>query len=77
MSEYLALFDVHDKNRKWFEESYSALAKKYDGKFVAVYQEKVIGSDEDLDRLVKRIAKYPTERILIEYVSKEKIQLVL
>lgn len=30
MSEYLVIFDVHEANRKWFEENYSALVEGFD-----------------------------------------------
>ena len=78
LSEYLALFEVHEKNRKWFEGSYATLVDKYDREFVAVYEERVVDSDKDLDSLVRRVtAKHPSEMVLIEYVTKEKIQLIL
>ncbi len=78
MSEYLMLFDVHESNRRWFEENYDALVKKFDKKFIAIYDQKVVDSDPDLDRLISRVeAKFPLEKVSIEYVTKEKIQLIL
>lgn len=78
MSEYLILFEVHERNRKWFEENYGSLVEKFDKKFVAIYREMVVDSDHDLDRLIERVeAKFPLEKVSIEYVTKEKIQLIL
>lgn len=78
MSEYLVIFDVHETNRKWFEENYSVLVERFDKKFVAIYNQKVIDSDNDLDKLIGRVeASFPLEKISIEYVTKEKIQLIL
>jgi hypothetical protein len=78
LSEVLALFREHERNREWFEENREALAEKYDGKFIAVYERAVVDSDEDLERLMERVKeKYPVDRIFVEYVSKEKIQLIL
>lgn len=74
----MVLFDVHEMNRKWFEENYHALVEKFDGMFVAVHNQNVVDSDRDLDRLIERVeAGFPLERVSIEYVSKEKIQLIL
>jgi hypothetical protein len=78
MSEYLVLFDVHERNRKWFEENHDELVEKYDGRFVAVYNQRVVDSDHDLEDLIERVeAGFPLERSSIEYVSKDKIQLIL
>jgi len=78
MNEYLVLFDVHERNREWFEENYATLVEKFDKKFVAIYNQTVVDSDYDLDRLIERIeASFPLEKVSIEYVTKEKIQLIL
>jgi len=78
MSEYFVLFDVHEKNRKWFEENYGTLAEKFDKRFVAIHNQVVVDSDSDLDRLIARVeVKFPLEKVSIEYVTKEKIQLIL
>ncbi len=78
MSEHLALFDEHDKNWSWFEEHYEELVKKFDGEFVAIYEQKVVDHDKELTMLMKRVeAKYPVERILVDFVSSEKLTLIL
>jgi len=78
MSEYLVLFDVHERNRDWFEENYEALVEKFDKKFVAIFNQILVDSDGDLDKLIERVeAKFPLEKVSIEYVTKEKIQLIL
>jgi hypothetical protein len=78
MSEHLVLFDVHELNRVWFEENYGALVEEFDGRFVAVYDRRVVDSDFDLDELIGRVeADFPMERVSIEYVSRDKIQLIL
>lgn len=78
MSEYLVLFDVHELNRKWFEENYDALVEKFDNRFVAVCDHRVVDSNPNLDELIERVeADFPMERVSIEYVSRDKIQLIL
>jgi hypothetical protein len=74
----LALFAKHGEDMKWFLSNYDKLVEKYDGMFVAVYERRVVDSDEDLDRLIERVSdKCPLERVIVEYVSKEKPLLVL
>lgn len=77
-TEILTLFEEYDKNAKWFRENYQRLVEKYDGMFIAVYEERVVDYDRDLDRLVEKVSKkYPSERIFIDFVIKEKLVLVL
>ena len=78
MSEILVLFEEHERNREWFEKNYDELVKIYDGKFIAIYKQEVIDSHEDVGRLVEKIEKkHSLDSVSIEYVSKEKLQLIL
>lgn len=78
MSEILVLFDENEKNWSWFMEHYEELVEKFDGEFVAIYQQKVVDHDKNLRSLMKRIRKkYPLSRVLVEFVSKEKLALIL
>jgi len=78
LDEILALFKEQELNRKWFEENYNILIEKYNGKFIAIYKQTVIDYDEDITRLMERVEKsYPPEKISVEYVNKEKLQLIL
>ena len=78
LSEVLTLFREHERNREWFEENREALVEKYDGKFIAIYERAVVDFDEDVGRLMERVEKkYPSDRVSVEYVSKEKLQLIL
>ena len=78
MSEYIALFDEHDKNWSWFKEHYDKLVKKFDGEFVAIYEQEVINHDKELSALMKRVkAKYPVQRVFVDFVSSEKLTLIL
>ena len=78
MSEYIALFDEHDKNWSWFEEHYEELVKKFDGEFVAIYEQKVVDHDRELRVLIKRVeAKYPADHVFVDFVSSEKLTLIL
>ena len=78
MSEYTVLFDEHDRNWSWFRQHYEELVKKFDGEFVALYEQKIIDHDKELNVLIKRIkAKYPEERVFVDFVSSEKLMLIL
>ena len=77
-SEYAVLFDEHDKNWSWFEEHYDELVKKFDGEFVAIYKQKVIDHDREISILMKRVdAEYPADHVFVDFVSNEKLTLVL
>jgi len=54
------------------------LVRRFDGEYVAVFEREVVDHDKDLGRLARRVRdKFPFERVLVEYVSKEKAVLVL
>lgn len=77
-TEILALFEEYDKNAKWFRENYQRLVEKYDGMFVAIYEEQIVDYDRDLDPLVGRVSeKHLSERVFMDFVTKEKLVLVL
>jgi hypothetical protein len=78
VSELKALFDEHDKNWSWFEEHYDELAKKFDGEFVAVHKQGVVDHDRELSALMKRIeVKYSADLVFVDFVSSEKLTLIL
>jgi len=78
LREVLTLFKEQERNREWFEKNHEMLTEKYDGKFVAIYERSVVDFDEDIGRLMERVEKrYPPDRVSVEYVSKEKLQLIL
>lgn len=77
-SEALTLLLRHGEDMEWFLGNYRRLVEEYDGRFVAVYERSVVDSDGDLDRLIERVSgRWPLERVIIEYVSREKPLLVL
>jgi hypothetical protein len=78
VSKLTALFEEHDKNWSWFEKHYNELVEKFDGEFVAVYGQKVVDHDKELNALMKRIkSKYSADRIFVDFVSNEKLTLIL
>jgi len=78
MSEHVAIFKEHDENWSWFEKHYDDLVEKFDGEFVAVYKQKVVDHDKEMSALMKRIeSRYPPDRVFVEFVSREKLTMIL
>ncbi len=78
MSELLALFEEHDKNWSWFKEHYEELVEKFDGEFVAVCRREVVDHDREISALMKRVReKHLGKHVLVEFVSREKLTLIL
>jgi len=77
-SEHLTIFDVQERNWEWLKKNYSSPVSKFSGEYAAVFERKIVDHDKDLGRLARRVReKYPFNRVLVEYVSKEKVVLVL
>ncbi|MEM2941662.1 MAG: DUF5678 domain-containing protein [Thermoproteota archaeon] len=78
MSEYVALFEEYERNWSWFRENYGELVKKFDGEFVAIYEQNIVDHDKELSNLMERIReKYPGENVFVDFVSREKLMLIL
>lgn len=77
-SEYLAMFEEYEQNWAWFKNNYQGLLKRFDGEYVAVFGQEVVDHDKDLDKLVRRVkVKYHIGKVLVEFVTSEKLELVL
>ncbi len=71
-------FNEWTRNHVWFRAHYQRLARSYDRQNIAVYQTRVVDHDKNLTRLLNRVKKgYPEDRIVVEYVSRGKRELVL
>jgi len=79
LSEVLALFEEHERNRKWFEESYQRLVEKYDGMFVAIHKQEIVAFDEDPGKLREKILAKGLSlmTVMVEYVSKKPLEFIL
>ena len=78
MSEHVALFKEHDENWSWFEKHYNDLVERFDGEFVAIYKQRVVDHDKKISTLMKRIEpRYPPDHVFAEYVSHEKLTMIL
>ena len=68
-----------EENLKWFQDNYDDLKKKFAGEYVVVNDGKVVLHGKDAKELIEKLrAKYgDIGSFVIEYVSKEKIELML
>jgi hypothetical protein len=74
----LSLLEEYEENAEWFREKYKELVETYDGMFVAIHKKRIVDYDKDLDPLVDRVSgKYPLNRTFIDFVTKEKLVLIL
>jgi hypothetical protein len=73
-----ALTDFN-KDLQWFLQRREKLLSKHENKWVAISNNKILDSDEDLTALVKRLkAKgLQPEQTLIQFLSKEPIEAIL
>ena len=71
-------FNEWTQSHAWFRTNYGRLARKFDHQNVAVYRKKVVDHDRSLTKLIGRIVKtYPRDKVVVEYVTREKRELVL
>jgi len=59
------------EDTKWIIENYIELTKKYDNKFIAVQDKKVIASSEDAMRLLKELRKMNIDfsTVVIDFIT--------
>lgn len=68
------------KNSKWLSSHYGELAKKYEGEWVAVLDEKVVAHSKDLKSLRESLRKKYKEaydELAFDYVTKNPAELIL
>ena len=72
-------FKRFDKNVEWFQSHYEELKRRYRNEYVAVDNEKVLGHDSDLERLIEKMRRNHGDlgAFVIEYLTNKKLQLIL
>jgi hypothetical protein len=50
---------------------------KFDEEFVAIHEQKVVDHDKEIGPLMERIRKYSPKQVLVDFVSREKLALIL
>jgi len=65
--------DILEAGKKYYEEHKNILLKKYIGKYIAILNNRVIGSSKDFSKLAQRIyKKYGYQTIYMPFVEAEK-----
>jgi len=72
-------FSRFEKNMKWFQNNYEKLREFYAGEYVAVNDGKVVMHNKDARALINSLRdEYEAiGAFVIEFVSKEKLELIL
>ena len=68
-----------ERNQKWFIDNFSVILKEYRDKFVAVWNQRVIEADADLERLSRRVKDKTksAKGVYVGYVSEKPIEMIL
>ena len=72
-------FSRFEKNMKWFQKNYEKLRELYSGEYVAVDNNEVLMHNEDARTLINLLREKYEDigAFVIEFVSKEKFELIL
>ena len=77
-AETLALLEEYEKEAARFRENYEELLHEYEGKYVAIYRQRVVEFDRSFDTVIDNVSRnYPLNRVYIDFVTKEKLTLAL
>lgn len=69
--QIIQLLNEADSDLIWFKEHFEELKKSYDNKFVAIKNGRIVGSDNDLKKLLKDLKKKEIDpkNVLIQFIS--------
>ena len=68
------------KDTEWVVKNYKILKSKYEGKFIAVFKEKVILSNDDIDVLMEELEASFSDIIdfvTTEFVGKKEVLVII
>ena len=70
--------DIFDISKEYYKKNKNDLLKKYKAKHIAIIGKKVVDSDKEFSKLIKRVyKKYGYKNIFMPYVDKkEKIAII-
>ena len=72
-------FRTFEKNMKWFQDNYEKLREQFSGEYVAVNNSQVVMHDKDARTLINKLRQQCEDIgvFVVEFVSKEKVELIL
>ncbi len=80
MKNTIEVLEEFEQDMNWLNKNYDKLKNEHPEEHVAIFKGKVVDHDSNLNLLMERLEeKYPQEsgRIVIEYVTTKKIELIL
>ena len=64
---------ILELGKRYFEQNKETLLKKYQNKYIAIFNNRVVGSDKDFSKLAERIyKKFGYQTIYMPFVSEQK-----
>ena len=79
MEEHLSQIKEFESNQKWFMDNFKRILKEYSEKFVAVWNQRIIDADTDLEKLSKSVKEKTrsAKGVYIRYVSDKPVEMIL
>lgn len=79
MNEHKAHLEEFEKNQRWFTQNFKDIVKNYRDRFVAVWNQKIIGVDENLKQLSMKVKKKTmnAKGVYIGYASDKPVEMIL
>ena len=67
-----------ERNQKWFIENFKRILEEYREKFVAVWNQRIIDADTDLEKLSKKVKEKTksAKGVYVEYVSEKPVEMI-
>ncbi len=78
-SEYVRWMKEFERNQRWFIDDFERILREYRDKFVAVWNQKVIDADTDLEKLSESVKEKTrsAKGVYVGYVSEKPIEMIL
>lgn len=78
-SEYVRWMKEFERNQRWFINNFENILREYSEKFVAVWNQRVIDADTDLEKLSKSVKERTrsAKGVYIGYVSDKPLEMIL
>jgi len=72
MNKIVEMLRQGEEDLRWYGQNQENITLKYNNKFIAFHNQKIIESDENLDRLLRKLDSKRIDKssVLIEFVSK-------
>jgi len=78
-SEHVRWMKEFERNQKWYIENFKSILREYRDKFVAIWNQRIIDADTDLEKLSKSVKGkiHGAKGVYVGYVSDEPVEMIL